>query len=458
MKKLITPLLVVTALIFSTVSPAYATITWVSTALGTLPSPYSAQSAIDYGGWSGQIFESNADGTRLITSDSASYNSGQPSTNRYVYLSADAGQTWTNSGLPAGWWGPVASSSTGQYLAAGNYGLGGQGGGSLYTSADYGATWRLSSAGNKYWWNIKMSADGSFMIASYDHLGVPYVSYDFGTTWSTLTGFTAGQWRDLGVSSDGKVVAVCNNDRNATNNGTRIFISRSGSVPTNFSSFTETIDQAAGVNCGPMDMSGAGDRLVSNSYSTQKTWIWRFAAGTWSLVTELAPPVDWPTAPAMSNDGLKILIPCYGLESDYYSSDGGVTFETFTKTDLPTKVGNATLTPDGAKIYQIATDKVYSYSTSAPAPQQQNSNLNNVVAFTPTTYMNGVSGNKAFVGESSSATIYGAGFKNVKNVKLNGLPVKIIKAADDAVEFEVPGSLAAGIYSIALTGDGLNFT
>ena len=81
-----------------------------------------------------------------------------------------------------------------------------------------------------------------------------------------------------------------------------------------------------------------------------------------------------------------------------------------------------------------------------------------MVALTPTTYMNGVSGNKAFVGESSSATIYGAGFKNVKNVKLNGLPVKIIKAADDAVEFEVPGSLAAGIYSIALTGEGLNFT
>lgn len=458
MKKLITLLVVTLTLIVSAVTPASATIAWTATALGTLPSPYSAQSAIEYGGWSGQILETNADGTRLITSDSASYNSGQPNTNRYVYLSSDSGQTWTNSGLPAGWWGPVASSSTGQYLAAGNYGLGGQGGGPLYTSADYGATWRLSSAGNKYWWNIKMSADGSFMIASYDHAGVPYVSYDFGSTWAALAGFTSGQWRDLGVSSDGKVVAVCNNDRNATNNGARIFISRSGAVPTDYSSFTETIDQASGVICGAMDMAGAGDRLVSSSYSTSKSWIWRFSSGAWSLVTELAPPVDWPTAPAISADGLKILVPCYGQEHDYYSTDGGVTFETLTRTDLATKVGNASLTPDGSKIFQIATDKVYSFATGASAPQQQNSNSNVMVQLAPTTYLNGVIGNKAIVGQGGTVTLLGAGFKSVKLIKVGGESMKIVKVADESVEFEIPTSLAVGSYSIALTGDGLNFT
>lgn len=408
MRKLLSVLVAAAFGIGTAISPASAAVTWTSSAAGTLPSPYSAQLAVDYGGWSGQNFETNVDGTRLITSDSAAFNSGQPSTNRYVYLSADSGQTWTNSGLPAGWWGPVASSNSGQYLAAGSYGLGGQGGGPLYTSSDYGATWQLASAGNRYWWNIKMSGDGSFMIATNDHLGVPYVSYNFGSTWAPLTGFASGQWRDLGVSTDGKVVAVCSNDQNATNNGARIFVSRSGSVPTNFLSFTETIDQPAGVICGPMDMAGTGDRLVSSSYSTAKSWTWRYNSGSWTSVNELAPPNDWPTAPSISADGLKILVPCYGQEHDYYSTDGGVTFETYTRTDLPTKVGIASITPDGSKIFQIATDKVYVVTTGGASPPAQQLNVNVVVADAmPATYMNGVSGNKVIEGQRGTLRILG---------------------------------------------------
>ena len=438
------------------VSPVSAAVTWTITAGGTLPSPYSAQLAVDYGAWSGQILETSVDGTRLITSDSAAFNSGQASTNRYVYLSADAGQTWTNAGLPAGWWGPVASSSTGQYLAAGSYGLGGQGGGPLYTSSDYGATWQLSSAGNKYWWNIKMSSDGSFIIATNDHAGVPYVSYNYGSTWAAFTGFASSQWRDLGMSADGKVVAVCNNNANSTSNGARIYISRSGAVPTNFSTFTETIDQAAGTICGSMDMAGTGDRIVSNTYSSAKTWIWRYSAGSWSQVNLLQPPNDWPTAPAISSDGLKIYVPAYGQEHDYYSTDGGVTFETFTRTDLATKVGIASITPDGSKIFQIATDKVYVQTTgvvSAPAQQQ------NVVAnLLPTTYMNGVTGNKLVVGTVGKVRILGTGFKTVTQVKVNGELVKSLVVNDAAIEFDAPTLLPVGAYSIVITGPGVNFT
>lgn len=438
------------------VSPVSAAVTWTITAGGTLPSPYSAQSAVDYGTWSGQILETSIDGTRLITSDSAAFNSGQPSTNRYVYLSADSGQTWTNSGLPAGWWGPVAISGTGQYLAAASYGLGGQGGGPLYTSSDYGATWQLSSAGNKYWWNIKMSADGSFIIATNDHAGVPYVSYNYGNSWAAFTGFASSQWRDLGVSADGKVVAVCNNNANATSNGARIYISRSGAVPTNFSTFTETIDQAAGTICGSMDMAGTGDRLVSNTYSAAKTWIWRYSAGSWTQVNLLQPPTDWPTAPAISFDGLKIYVPGYGQEHDYYSTDGGVTFDTFTRTDLATKVGNASITPDGSKIIQIATDKVYVLTTGVVSPPAQQQNV--VVSLLPATYMNGVTGNSLVYGSVGRVKIAGSGFKNVAKVQVNGELVKNISVTDEFVEFDAPSSLPVGAYSIVLTGAGVNFT
>lgn len=236
------------------------------TAGGIVPSPYNAYDSSWCSWRGGQNIDSNADGTRLIVADAKNYNCGGTPVNRFIYLSSDGGSTFlAANGLPSAAWGVVSSSQSGQYLAAGAHP------GNLYTSSNYGASWTLAATpGIKPWWDIKMSDDGAFMIATYDGGSLPYVSNDFGATWSALAGFNSGSYRDLGVSADGKVVAVCKNDGNATNNGARIMISRSGSVPTNFASFTEVIDRPSGVICGSIDMDATGTRLASLTWSAQQ--------------------------------------------------------------------------------------------------------------------------------------------------------------------------------------------
>lgn len=125
----------------------------------------------------------SSDGTRLAA---ASLSLRGEEDGRAIFLSPDGGTTWERSSAPKLSWTSLASSSNGQWLAAGGSGEG------IYISSDVGKTWRKTSAPNAYWTSIAMSADGSKLLAacrsSWDWEPWPapggfYLSSDSGLTW-----------------------------------------------------------------------------------------------------------------------------------------------------------------------------------------------------------------------------------------------------------------------------------
>ena len=86
-----------------------------------------------------------------------------------VYLSTDAGLTWTETSLPTNNWDSVAESADGtKMVALANSGLAtvGTGGGGIFTSTDSGATWVSNNVPSWAWTCAAMSADGNEIIAT----------------------------------------------------------------------------------------------------------------------------------------------------------------------------------------------------------------------------------------------------------------------------------------------------
>jgi hypothetical protein len=447
-------LVFVGALVFAglTAFPAKATQAISFTSLGTIPAPYNAYDSSWCSWRSGPNVDTNANGSRIILADAKHYNCGGTPVNRFVYLSADGGATFTPaSGLPSAAWGVVSSSPTGQYLAAAAHQ------GNLYTSRDYGATWSIATTpGVKPWWDVKMSADGSFMIATYDYNSIPYISTDYGVTWSALAGFPVGSWRDVGVSADGKVVAICINDGNQTNNGAAILVSRSGAVPTNYSSFTEVLNRPANVICGSIDMDAAGTRLAALSWTNDSVAIWNYAASNWSVVRQFTETwSDGYNGISMSSDGMTIFMPGWDQKPDYISFDGGVTSQYVTITDLPTRIGVAALSRDGSTLIQIASDRAYKAVLSGgSAPQQQ---AQPVIPM-PLHKFTAFSGRKVISGETSTITLSGEGLAAVKSATLGGVSVEIVRNTAELIEMKIPASLGVGKHDLKLESPTLKLT
>ena len=101
----------------------------------------------------------------------------------------DLGGTWTPSDyLQGGSWFDIASSSTGQYLAA----IIATPDAGVYLSQDFGTSWLKTSAlpdfsGNSAYQAVASSSDGQY-IAVVVSGGPLYVSKDFGENWTNCTG------------------------------------------------------------------------------------------------------------------------------------------------------------------------------------------------------------------------------------------------------------------------------
>ncbi len=166
----------------------------------------------DYGStWAAKtVVSGSADLFALSVSSTGQYMQTANYTNGYVYTSSDYGNTWTpqtSSGQQ--YWGSLASSANGQYVAAVGYS------GDVYVSSDYGANWTTTSipgAGDIY--SVVMSGDGKTLIASdaTSSTGYIYESYDYGVTWTQDANAGTGQgWYSIAGSSDlSKVYAVDN--------------------------------------------------------------------------------------------------------------------------------------------------------------------------------------------------------------------------------------------------------
>lgn len=128
----------------------------------------------------------SADGTKMVAAASP-----------YLWRSTNSGTTWMlAAGAPVIYY-PVVSPS--QYVASsadGNKlvycippGTSGSGSGSIYVSADAGDTWTLTSAPGEPWLAVASSADGNTLMAApntFDDDPYPiFLSTNSGATWTT---------------------------------------------------------------------------------------------------------------------------------------------------------------------------------------------------------------------------------------------------------------------------------
>jgi len=117
---------------------------------------------------------SSSDGTKLVALAAGTCNTDPG----YIYISADSGATWTQTGTQQGWM-SVASSSDGTKLVAAADGPCWQDPGYIYISADSGATW--TQTGTQQWWSsVASSADGTKLVAA-----VAYYLYSAGYIYTS---------------------------------------------------------------------------------------------------------------------------------------------------------------------------------------------------------------------------------------------------------------------------------
>jgi hypothetical protein len=256
---------------------------------------------------------------------SAEFSSGQPG-DGLIYISPDAGATWTPAKAPTNNWTSVASSADGSRLvaaaapfwdpASSNYVIHG----AVFCSSDAGATWTQTIAPNtNYWSGVASSADGTTLVAASQDVGI-YRSLDAGATWTAMSAFRYFG-ATLACSADGyRLVAV-----------------------------------------------GPWDHICTWPYS-----------GPWRLVK--APPDAYWGPVVCSADGTKLVVIGYGFA--YRSGDSGATW---TQTSAPTDIACVASSADGTKlaaattsssqyppyttgaIYRSSNAGVYWTQTSAPS-------------------------------------------------------------------------------------------
>jgi hypothetical protein len=147
---------------------------------------------------------SSADGTKLIAGTEISYDG--------LYISTNAGASWTPSGPSNEIWGAVASSADGSKLVAAVYAssvLNNDGtdvyiGGPIYTSADSGVTWTPTAAPMTNWQSVASSADGTRLVAAVNG-GPIYTSTNSGMTWGPAY-VPSTNWQCVAMSADGNTM------------------------------------------------------------------------------------------------------------------------------------------------------------------------------------------------------------------------------------------------------------
>jgi hypothetical protein len=146
----------------------------------------------------------SADGSRLVAGCYGSDAGGGP-----IYSSTNGGTSWDLTSAPPKYWASVASCVNGSKLvAAAHYDAGGYTQpGSVYVSVDAGLTW-TSSTPMAYWTGVASSSDGTKIVAVAGALppdlfsGPIYSSEDSGRTW-TSNSAPILSWSAVASSVDG---------------------------------------------------------------------------------------------------------------------------------------------------------------------------------------------------------------------------------------------------------------
>ena len=291
----------------------------------------------------------SADGTKLVAAANGRpevYASVPPAP---IYISTNAGATWTQASAPSNNWLSVACSADGAKLvaAAAPYSnwdgtnSHSAGDGAIYRSLDSGATWTPTSAPSNFWTSVASSADGAKLVAvSAPHLdgslgnyvgdGAVYTSPDSGATW-TRTSAPISSWTSVASSANGArlvAVAVPFQDLYGNYFGGAVYRSLDSgatwsrtSAPTNYwTSVASSADGAKLVAAAEPYYDGnsvVGDGAVYSSSDSGATW------------TATSAPSNYWSAVASSAEGTRLVAASTSSAGDgriYTSSDSGATW------------------------------------------------------------------------------------------------------------------------------------
>jgi hypothetical protein len=114
-----------------------------------------------------------------------------------LYVSTDAGVTWSREGTNSEAYDDVAVSADGDTIVVARRSSG------VQTSTDLGDTWTSRSRGAR---NVAVNTDGTVVVAS-EFGGKVWRSSDSGATWAELAGQSSTEnWQDVAVSDDGDTI------------------------------------------------------------------------------------------------------------------------------------------------------------------------------------------------------------------------------------------------------------
>jgi hypothetical protein len=130
-------------------------------------------------------------------------NIGVARPNQPIYISNNAGGSWTPRGGSQPWE-TLAMSSDGKTIAAAGYNT------QIYVSKDYGVSWSQKGP-IKFWLSIASSSDGSIM-AAVANIDTIYISNDYGETWTPRENIR--RWYSVAISDNGKRIVAGAGDSN----------------------------------------------------------------------------------------------------------------------------------------------------------------------------------------------------------------------------------------------------
>lgn len=145
----------------------------------------------------------SADGQKLL----AAAGGIEGNTSGPLYTSTDAGLSWTSNNLPAAHWHDVASSATGEILAAA---VGGYTSGALFVSTNGGASWYSAAVPSTNWQAITLSADGTTFAGVLRGFNGVMVSTNLGLNWRQYV-LPETDYPSVAASADGATLLIAAN-------------------------------------------------------------------------------------------------------------------------------------------------------------------------------------------------------------------------------------------------------
>ena len=316
---------------------------------------------------------------------------------KQVFRSGNSGLAFSATTLPPANWTSISSDSSGNHLLATARGK------QLYVSNDAGVTWTARSTGlvpaTYEWIDVEASGTGQYLYANRDSNKI-FRSDDYGSTWSDAIapGFYSDGNRGIAVSEDGAVVvttgtSISYRDDNAllgcvmTSPRDEQLCNPKVLISQNYGS-TWQQHSLAGLLIVSLAIStdGSTQTAITLDYEIREegpVLIFRFfvsrnSGDTWieEVEFEESPTDSNGMGVAISNDGKNIVATRDGSSTFYTSTNYGVDW---TQKSLPVgdgfvfqSFGNSFISGDGSKIYAKMQNGIYASSDLGTTWQEKN--------------------------------------------------------------------------------------